>query len=47
MHFLWGGKPLLFETEGDSFSASLLLATLDHSLVTPMRTVGGNNNAGR
>ena len=47
MHFLWGGKPLLFETEGDSFSASLLLATLDHSLVTPMRTVGGNANAAR
>ena len=47
MHFLWGGKPLLFETEGDSFSASLLLATLDHSLVTPMRTVSGSVNVTR
>mmetsp|Transcript_7621 Transcript_7621/g.10910 ORF Transcript_7621/g.10910 Transcript_7621/m.10910 type:complete len:379 (+) Transcript_7621:276-1412(+) len=31
LFFHWGGRPIIFDTEGTSFSAELVLATLDHS----------------
>lgn len=33
MSFHWGGKPVVLETSGDSFSARMVLATLDHKVV--------------
>ena len=33
LSFHWGGKPLVIETEGDSFHAKVILATVDHELL--------------
>ena len=33
LSFLWGGKPIVIETEGDSFQAKVILATVDHELL--------------
>jgi hypothetical protein len=33
MSFEWGGKPIVFESEGKAFSAQLIMATLDHKLL--------------
>lgn len=40
--FHWGGKPIVIETDGDSFSGELVLATLHHGMITSNITVGGN-----
>jgi hypothetical protein len=31
--FYWGGKPIVFETEGDAFQGVLILSTVHHSLL--------------
>ena len=31
--FHWGGKPIIFETDGESFTAKLIMATLDYKLL--------------
>ena len=36
--FHWGGKPMVLETSTDSFSAHVVLATLNHELLTSLRT---------
>jgi hypothetical protein len=36
--FQWGGKPIIFETEGEHFTAELIMATLDHKLLRGMNT---------
>jgi hypothetical protein len=33
LSFHWGGKPIVIETEGDSFHAKVILATVDHELL--------------
>lgn len=33
LSFHWGGKPVILETEGESFSAELIMATLDYKLL--------------
>jgi Rad9 len=38
MNFHWGGKPLVFEAMGESFTAQLVLATLDYTSLESMRT---------
>lgn len=40
--FHWGGKPIVIETDGDSFSGELVLATLHHGMITSNITVGSN-----
>ena len=35
--FYWGGRPVIIETEGDAFHGELILATVDHSLLTGIR----------
>lgn len=44
--FHWGGKPISFEAEGDSFKCELILATVAHNLLTGADLVskGGNSN---
>lgn len=48
LFFHWGGKPLVVETEGDAFTAELVLATLDYKLLaqasTSITTEGATNN---
>lgn len=46
MQFFWGGKPIVVKTQGEQFSAELVMATLDHNLLGSMRTsaTGSNNN---
>lgn len=39
LSFHWGGKPLLLKSEADGVTAELVLATLDHSTLTSMRTM--------
>ncbi len=39
--FHWGGRPIIIETDGDFFSAELVLATLHHGMITSNITVGG------
>lgn len=39
--FHWGGKPALLETKAETFSARLVLATLDHSSLKANRTMQG------
>ena len=34
--FYWGGRPIIFETEGEAFRGELILATVDHSLLNGM-----------
>mmetsp|Transcript_37526 Transcript_37526/g.54945 ORF Transcript_37526/g.54945 Transcript_37526/m.54945 type:complete len:458 (+) Transcript_37526:195-1568(+) len=55
LSFHWGGRPVIFETEGESFSAELIMATLDHKLLAGMsamreranrRTSDGNGGGG-
>ncbi|KAL7445623.1 hypothetical protein ACHAXM_009957 [Skeletonema potamos] len=41
LSFHWGGKPIVIETDGDSFSGELVLATLHHRMITSNITVGG------
>jgi hypothetical protein len=52
--FHYGGKPILFETSAESFTAELVLATLDHKLLQNLQPTtststgaarGGNNSA--
>ena len=38
LSFHWGGRPITFETEGDTFTAVLILATLDHKLLRGVHT---------
>lgn len=38
MQFFWGGKPIVVKTQGEQFSAELVMATLDHKLLGSMRT---------
>ena len=33
VNFYWGGRPLIIETEGESFHGELILATVDHVLL--------------
>ena len=42
LFFHWGGKPLVMQTSTESFSAHLVLATLDHKLLTSLRTRDAN-----
>lgn len=37
--FHWGGKPVIMETKGPSFSAQLIMATLDHKLLGGLKPV--------
>ena len=39
--FHWGGRPIIIETEGDYFTAELVLATLHHGMIASNITVGG------
>jgi len=39
--FNWGGRPIIIETEGDYFTAELVLATLHHGMIASNITVGG------
>ena len=43
LSFHWGGRPVIIETEGDFFSAELVLATLHHAMITSNISVGGGN----
>lgn len=36
LFFHWGGRPLVLDATGDSLSARLVLATLDHELLKPL-----------
>ena len=38
LSFHWGGKPLIVETKGSGYTAQLILATLDHSLLGGLTT---------
>ena len=38
MQFFWGGKPIVVKTQGEQFSAELVMATLDHKLLGSMRS---------
>jgi len=44
--FHWGGKPIVIETDGDFFSAELVLATLHHGMIASNITVGGGGLGG-
>jgi hypothetical protein len=33
LSFHWGGRPIVIETDGDFFSAELVLATLHHGMI--------------
>ena len=37
LNFHWGGRPLVFNSSTDSFSAELVLATLDYKMLMPLR----------
>mmetsp|Transcript_26008 Transcript_26008/g.46992 ORF Transcript_26008/g.46992 Transcript_26008/m.46992 type:complete len:225 (+) Transcript_26008:3-677(+) len=39
LSFHWGGKPMLLEVKGPSFSAQLIMATLDHKLLGGLKRV--------
>lgn len=49
--FHWGGKPFTMETKTTSFSAQLVLATLDYSLLGPLEdnsaSIENDNSSGR
>lgn len=36
LFFHWGGRPIIFETSAESFSAELVLATLDYKLLSSL-----------
>lgn len=42
LSFHWGGRPIVIETDGDSYSAELVLATLHHAMIASDMTVGGS-----
>jgi len=44
LSFHWGGKPIVIETDGDFFSAELVLATLHHGMIASNITVGGGGD---
>ncbi|KAL7536031.1 hypothetical protein ACHAXR_006872 [Thalassiosira sp. AJA248-18] len=44
--FHWGGRPIVIETDGDYFSAELVLATLHHGMIASNITVGGGGGSG-
>lgn len=37
LYFHWGGRPLVLNATTESFSAELVLATLDYKMLTPLR----------
>lgn len=37
--FHWGGKPIVLSADADTYSAELVMATLDHEKLTSMRTM--------
>ena len=39
IQFFWGGKPMVARTEGEHFSAELVMSTLHHKLLGSIRTV--------
>lgn len=41
--FHWGGRPIIIETEGDYFTAELVLATLHHGMIASNITVSGGS----
>ena len=45
LSFHWGGKPLVIETDGDSFSGELVLATLHHGMIASNILVGGRRES--
>jgi len=45
LSFHWGGKPIVIETDGDSFSGELVLATLHHGMIASNITVGGRRES--
>ena len=45
--FHWGGKPALLEAKADTYSARVVLATLDHATLTAQRTMMQQASQGR
>ncbi|GAX15103.1 cell cycle checkpoint control protein RAD9A [Fistulifera solaris] len=43
LFFHWGGRPLVLDAKGDSLSARLVLATLDHELLKPLHGTQADN----
>lgn len=41
LSFHWGGRPIVIETDGDNFTAELVLATLHHGMIASNISVGG------
>lgn len=46
IQFFWGGKPIVAKTEGEKFSATLVMATLDHKLLGSMKTSATGSSNG-
>lgn len=44
--FYWGGRPLIIETEGDSFTGELILATVAHNLLNGVDLTSRGSNGG-
>jgi Rad9 len=42
--FHWGGKPLVMQSQSNTYSIQLILATLDYQLLTSMRTTSTTNS---
>lgn len=42
--FHWGGKPMKLQTQTDTYTIQLVLATLDYQLLTSMRTTAATSN---
>jgi Rad9 len=42
--FHWGGKPMKWQTQTDTYTIQLVLATLDYQLLTSMRTTAAASN---
>lgn len=45
--FHWGGKPVLMECKGPTFSAQLIVATLDHKLLGGLKPINPDGPAER
>jgi hypothetical protein len=45
LFFQWGGKPMVFRTSTETFSAQLVLSTLDFKLLTSLLTEAGTATA--
>ena len=43
LYFHWGGRPLVLDATGESLSARLVLATLDHELLKPLHGAQDGN----